>query len=88
MGDEVCVYLYVAVVDWCVCVCTGEEPDVTGRKAAEELFRNIEHDGCVDEYLQDQVNHNRLVELSASVADTLIIIIILYKHTWSLEATV
>ena len=72
----------------CLCVCTGEEPGVTGRKAAEELFRNIEHNGCVDEYLQDQVNHNRLVELSASVADTQIIIIILYKHTWSLEATV
>ena len=39
-------------------VCTGEAPDVTGKKAAEELFRNIEHGGCVDEYLQDQVSQS------------------------------
>ena len=45
-------------------VCTGEAPDVTGKKAAEELFRNIEHGGCVDEYLQDQVSQSEQHPLS------------------------
>lgn len=26
-----------------------------GRQAAEELLRNLDHGGCVDDYLQDQV---------------------------------
>jgi RNA 3'-terminal phosphate cyclase (ATP) len=30
-------------------------PEQVGTQAAEELIRNIEHGGCVDEYLQDQL---------------------------------
>ncbi|CAG8617050.1 3471_t:CDS:10 [Funneliformis mosseae] len=30
-------------------------PEEIGRRAAEELIRNIKHGGCVDEYLQDQL---------------------------------
>ena len=40
---------YALVLDLCLFVCTGEAPDVTGKKAAEELFRSIEHGGCVDD---------------------------------------
>ena len=42
----------------CLSVQELEAPDVTGKKAAEELFKNIEHGGCVDEYLQDQVSQS------------------------------
>ncbi|KAG1758525.1 RNA 3'-terminal phosphate cyclase [Suillus occidentalis] len=30
-------------------------PEEVGIEAAEELLRNLRHDGCVDEYLQDQI---------------------------------
>ena len=40
----------------CVCVCVlGVYADKTGIEAAEMLLRNIRHNGCVDEFLQDQV---------------------------------
>ncbi|CAI2171642.1 15101_t:CDS:10 [Funneliformis geosporum] len=32
-----------------------KSPEEGGRRAAEELIRNIKHGGCVDEYLQDQL---------------------------------
>lgn len=42
----------------CVCVCVlGVYADKTGIEAAEMLLRNIRHNGCVDEFLQDQVRH-------------------------------
>lgn len=31
--------------------------DKVGIEAAEMLLRNIRHNGCVDEFLQDQVRH-------------------------------
>ncbi|CAG8691409.1 4521_t:CDS:10, partial [Dentiscutata heterogama] len=33
----------------------GQSPVDVGKRAAEELLRNIKHGGCVDEYLQDQL---------------------------------
>ncbi|KAG2157580.1 RNA 3'-terminal phosphate cyclase [Suillus bovinus] len=33
----------------------GRDPEEIGKEAAEELLRNLRHDGCVDEYLQDQI---------------------------------
>ncbi|KAL4065444.1 RNA 3'-terminal phosphate cyclase domain-containing protein [Scleroderma citrinum] len=33
----------------------GKSPEQVGKEAAEELLRNLEYGGCVDEYLQDQV---------------------------------
>jgi len=33
----------------------GQAPEDVGSSAAEELIRNLEHEGCVDEYLQDQI---------------------------------
>ncbi len=42
----------------CVCVCvSGVYADKIGIEAAEMLLRNIRHNGCVDEFLQDQVRH-------------------------------
>lgn len=38
----------------CVCV-SGVYADKIGIEAAEMLLRNIRHNGCVDEFLQDQV---------------------------------
>lgn len=42
-----------SVVGWSDCADVKAE-DV-GRQAAEELLRNLDHGGCVDDYLQDQV---------------------------------
>jgi len=33
----------------------SRDPEEIGKKAAEELLRNLRHDGCVDEHLQDQI---------------------------------
>jgi RNA 3'-terminal phosphate cyclase (ATP) len=33
----------------------GTDAGKTGETAADELARNLEHGGCVDEYLQDQI---------------------------------
>lgn len=33
----------------------SKAPEEIGNEAAEELLRNLRHDGCVDEYLQDQI---------------------------------
>jgi len=33
----------------------GTKPEDVGVTAAVELIRNLEHGGCVDEYLQDQI---------------------------------
>jgi len=35
----------------------GVYVDKIGIEAAEMLLRNIRHNGCVDEFLQDQVSH-------------------------------
>jgi len=35
---------------------SGVEAHKVGVDAAQELQRNIEHGGCVDEFLQDQVS--------------------------------
>ena len=32
-----------------------KKPDTVGEEAAKELVRNLDHGGCVDEYLQDQM---------------------------------
>lgn len=43
-----------------VCVfVSGVYADKTGIEAAEMLLRNIRHNGCVDEFLQDQVRRPR-----------------------------
>lgn len=39
-----------------MCV-SGVYADKIGIEAAEMLLRNIRHNGCVDEFLQDQVRH-------------------------------
>lgn len=39
-----------------LCV-SGVYADKIGIEAAEMLLRNIRHNGCVDEFLQDQVRH-------------------------------
>lgn len=36
---------------------SGVYPDKVGFEAAEMLLRNIRHNGCVDEFLQDQVSN-------------------------------
>ena len=36
---------------------SGVYADKIGVEAAEMLLRNIRHNGCVDEFLQDQVRH-------------------------------
>lgn len=36
-------------------LCSGVYADKVGIEAAEMLLRNIRHNGCVDEFLQDQV---------------------------------
>ncbi|KAH7889848.1 RNA 3'-terminal phosphate cyclase domain-containing protein [Phlebopus sp. FC_14] len=33
----------------------GKKPEQVGEEAAKELLRNLDHGGCVDEYLQDQI---------------------------------
>ncbi|OAX41583.1 RNA 3'-terminal phosphate cyclase [Rhizopogon vinicolor AM-OR11-026] len=33
----------------------GKAPEEVGEEAADELLRNLLHDGCVDEHLQDQI---------------------------------
>ncbi|KAG1835629.1 RNA 3'-terminal phosphate cyclase domain-containing protein [Suillus variegatus] len=33
----------------------SRDPEEIGKEAAEELLRNLRHDGCVDEHLQDQI---------------------------------
>ncbi|THG99269.1 hypothetical protein EW026_g3051 [Hermanssonia centrifuga] len=33
----------------------GKDPETVGQEAADELIRNLNHGGCVDEYLQDQI---------------------------------
>jgi len=47
-----------------------------GKTAAEELLRNMEHGGCVDEYLQDQVWVHIYFILSYNNNNIIIIIII------------
>jgi RNA 3'-terminal phosphate cyclase len=37
--------------------CTGVSAEEVGQQAANELVHNLEHGGCVDDYLQDQVIH-------------------------------
>jgi len=32
-----------------------KKPEAVGEEAAEVLVRNLDHGGCVDEYLQDQI---------------------------------
>lgn len=32
-----------------------KKPEMVGEEAARELLRNLNHEGCVDEYLQDQI---------------------------------
>lgn len=45
-----------------VCVCvSGVYADKIGIEAAEMLLRNIRHNGCVDEFLQDQVSDITLI---------------------------
>lgn len=39
-----------------VFLLSGVYADKVGIEAAEMLLRNIRHNGCVDEFLQDQVN--------------------------------
>jgi len=36
---------------------TGVEAEKVGADAASELLRNIDDGGCVDDFLQDQVNN-------------------------------
>lgn len=43
-------------------VCSGVYADKVGIEAAEMLLRNIRHNGCVDEFLQDQVRTNNIVQ--------------------------
>ena len=48
----------------CVCVCVlGVYADEIGFEAAEMLLRNIRHNGCVDEFLQDQVRYTPVTSL-------------------------
>lgn len=47
----------------CVCV-SGVYADKIGIEAAEMLLRNIRHNGCVDEFLQDQVRPRHVLEQS------------------------
>ena len=39
------------------CLITGVEAEKIGADAASELLRNIDDGGCVDDFLQDQVNN-------------------------------
>lgn len=32
-----------------------KKPETVGEEAARELVRNLDHGGCIDEYLQDQI---------------------------------
>lgn len=40
---------------WSVFFVSGVYADKVGIEAAEMLLRNLRHNGCVDEFLQDQV---------------------------------
>ncbi len=39
----------------------GVAAEHVGREAAQMLLNNLDHGGCVDEYLQDQVFKNQLI---------------------------
>lgn len=45
---------------------SGVYADKVGIEAAEMLLRNIRHNGCVDEFLQDQVRHTICVYLESN----------------------
>ena len=40
---------------------SGVPAENVGKEAAQMLLNNLEHGGCVDEYLQDQVIKDQLV---------------------------
>ena len=46
---------------------TGIEAEKVGTDAANELLKNLDHGGCVDEFLQDQVNSAYILVDSSSV---------------------
>lgn len=52
--EEHCISCTIIFQGVCVCV-PGVYADKIGIEAAEMLLRNIRHNGCVDEFLQDQV---------------------------------
>lgn len=60
--EQHCTFCTAMFESLCVCGCvSGVYADKIGIEAAEMLLRNIRHNGCVDEFLQDQVKSLRLL---------------------------
>lgn len=67
---------------------SGVYADKVGIEAAEMLLRNIRHNGCVDEFLQDQVSHllrraKKCVE--AVISDPLVLLSSSSSWRWQRE---
>ena len=48
------------------CVVLGVPAHAVGREAGEELLNQLSHGGCVDDYLQDQVQYHQHLTLQFS----------------------
>ena len=53
-----------------------------GRQAAEELLRNLDHGGCVDDYLQDQVETPLSQSLLITPNPTSFKLSTVYENPW------